>query len=348
MIEIPNPPVKQRKGKKHTVNPISHQISVLASATLAKCAFLCTVLAENSEHYHLAFRICLYALEIQRPPASTKPLEVKLANQEADLLGLLKRIPLGIQELHVIRERAEHLRDGTLRSRGEALLPIMLASFIFEALVMPSVSGKENRQKAMNQAYRLPNDENLGFEAAVAALGLKANVSEAEHPLLCEGTRRQRGDLALTLLSYYKDEPPRIAKIMEKLLDRDIHTLIKTPLLPSYYSNNPPVRTPASQARRDEHELAAQYANEYYQNEYSGVGNSGSAGSRPHSSTSAELDIGLNALQISQNYASGNPGMQSGQPVGPTITNTSTRIKDSRYKGRLLVSPMFAFEIILH
>lgn len=190
MIEIPAP-VKQRKGKKHIVNPISHQLSVLASATLAKCAFLCTVLAENSEHYHLAFRICLYALEMQRPPASTKPLEVKLANQEADLLALLKRIPLGMDELRVIRERAEQLKEGTLRSRGEALLPIMLASFIFDALVMPSISGKETRIKVMNMSYRLPTDENLGFEAAVAALGLKANVSEAEHPLLCEGTRRQ-------------------------------------------------------------------------------------------------------------------------------------------------------------
>jgi hypothetical protein len=41
---------------------------------------------------------------------------------------------------------------------------------------------------------KLPSDadENLGFDAAVAALGLKANVSEADHPLLCEGTRRQR------------------------------------------------------------------------------------------------------------------------------------------------------------
>lgn len=328
MIEIP-PPVKQRKGKKQIVNPISHQVSVLASATLAKCAFLCTVLAENSEHYHLAFRICLYALEMQRPPASTKPLEVKLANQEADLLILLKRIPLGMQELRVIRERAEQLRDGTLRSRGEALLPIMLASFIFDALVMPSVSGRETRIKVMNMSYRLPTDENLGFEAAVAALGLKANVSEAEHPLLCEGTRRQRGDLALTLLYYYKDEPHRIAKIMEKLLDRDIHTLIKTPLLPSYYSSNPPVRTPQTHARRDEHEIAAQYPNEYYQNEY--MGNSGSAGSRPHSSTSAELDIGMNALAISQNYTS-NP--MPGQPIGPTITNTNARIKDSRFKGK--------------
>lgn len=99
MIELP-PPMK-RKGKKSNVNPISHQLSVLASGTLAKCAFLCIVLAENSEHYHLGFRICLFGLEMPRPPASTKPLEVKLANQENDLLALLKRIPLGQPELQV-------------------------------------------------------------------------------------------------------------------------------------------------------------------------------------------------------------------------------------------------------
>lgn len=98
MIEIPPPP--KRKGKKH-INPISHQVSVLASATLSKSAFLCTVLADNSEHYHIAFRVCLFGLEMPRPPASTKPLEVKLANQESDLLALLKKIPLGAMELKV-------------------------------------------------------------------------------------------------------------------------------------------------------------------------------------------------------------------------------------------------------
>ncbi|GIX73369.1 zinc finger SWIM domain-containing protein 8, partial [Caerostris extrusa] len=108
-----------------------------------------------------------------RPPASTKALEVKLANQEQDLVLLLKRLPLLDKEMSIIRERAEQLRDGKLVSRGEALLPLMLASFIFDALTLSS-------------------DELLGFEAAVAALGLKANVSEAEHPLLCEGTRRQK------------------------------------------------------------------------------------------------------------------------------------------------------------
>lgn len=97
MIEIPPPP--KRKGKKH-INPISHQVSVLASGTLAKCAFLCSVL-DNPENYHIAFRVCLFGLEMPRPPASTKPLEVKLANQESDLLALLKKIPMGVKELKV-------------------------------------------------------------------------------------------------------------------------------------------------------------------------------------------------------------------------------------------------------
>lgn len=319
MIELPPPP--KRKGKRTNINPISHQLTVLASATLAKCAFLCTVLAENSEHYHLSFKICLFGLEMPRPPASTKPLEVKLANQEADLLALLKRIPLNTQELKAIRDRAESLRDGTIKPRGEALLPIMLASFIFDALVSPVVAG--TRSKICTG--RFPTDENLGFEAAVAALGLKANVSEAEHPLLCEGTRRQRGDLALTLLYYYKDDSRKIAKIMEKLLDREIHILIKSPLHHAYYSNNPPIRT-ANMNRRDEHEMIVQYHNDPMQSDFS-------CNSRPHSSTSAELESNMNTMSLSsQNNTP--TASTSGQQLPQQGAVTSTRSKD-RFKGKL-------------
>lgn len=185
MVEIP--PVPKRKGKKLQLNPASHQLSCLASATLAKCAFLCTVLAENSEYHHLAFRVGMFGLEMARPPASTKPLEVKLSNQETDLVSLLKKIPLGLAEFMILREKAQQLRDGILKTRGEALLPIMLASFVFDALVLPNIVERATRSKMMNMSYRAHSDEILAFEAAVAALGLKANVSEADHPLLCEG-----------------------------------------------------------------------------------------------------------------------------------------------------------------
>lgn len=48
----------------------------MATNTLSKAAFLLTVLSERLEYHNLAFRIGMFALELQRPPASTKALEV--------------------------------------------------------------------------------------------------------------------------------------------------------------------------------------------------------------------------------------------------------------------------------
>lgn len=42
--------------------------------------------------------------------------------------------------------------------------------------------------------------------------GMKTTVSEAEHPLLCEGTRREKGDLALALMITYKDDQSKLKK----------------------------------------------------------------------------------------------------------------------------------------
>ena len=47
-----------------------------AGSTLAKVSFLCTVLLEDPETRHLAFRIGLYGMEMTRPPAASKSLEV--------------------------------------------------------------------------------------------------------------------------------------------------------------------------------------------------------------------------------------------------------------------------------
>lgn len=50
--------------------------------------------------------------------------------------------------------------------------------------------------------------------------------------------------MAITLLVHYKSEPAKVARIMNKLLDRDVHQLIKTPILPKYYtSNNRPTKS---------------------------------------------------------------------------------------------------------
>ncbi|CAG4916207.1 unnamed protein product [Colias eurytheme] len=310
----------RRARRRHTPSPrlcaASHRMSCLASATLAKCAFLCTVLAEFSEQHELAFRVGLFALEMARPPASTKALEVKLNNQESELVSLLKKLPTGAEQLALAREKAEQLRDGLLRSRGPALLPISLASFLFEVLVL---SASENKHPA-----RLMTDEVLGFEAAVAALGLKANVSEAEHPLLCEGTRRQRGDLALTLLSFYKDDPVKLARIMNKLLDRDIHQLTKGPMVSMYYSSNPRFSS------RTEHHYHHQPLNVPVAGpvcslsgdiERLSIGeSSGSPPTGPHSVHSAHSAHSTHSAHSSHQHASSHSSLP--------------RLKDTRYKGK--------------
>ena len=116
-------------NNKKSVKAASHHITHTASTTLGHCAFLCQVLTENPAHHHLAFQVGLFGLELARPPASTKPMEVRLAHQEAELVLMLKKIPLQAEEMSVIRDRAMQLRDGTLRSRGEALLPLMMAAY---------------------------------------------------------------------------------------------------------------------------------------------------------------------------------------------------------------------------
>uniref|UniRef100_A0A1B6CIJ5 SWIM-type domain-containing protein n=2 Tax=Clastoptera arizonana TaxID=38151 RepID=A0A1B6CIJ5_9HEMI len=328
MIELP--PV-QSKGKRKKVNPASHQLSVIASNTLAKCAFLCTVLAENPEYFHLAFKVGLFGLEMARPPASTKPLEVKLANQESDLVVLLKRIPLGEQELTMIRERAHQLKNNSLKSRGEALLPINLAGFILDSLLMSAV-GRDSRSQVISPSLILATDETLGFEAAVAALGLKANVSEADHPLLCEGTRRQRGDLAITLLVLYKDDPCKLAHIMDKLLDREIHQLIKNPVPSSYYSSNPPINVQFGNRTIVRNDLEPTGISTIPQSDVvmdlSMISNNGS---RPHSCTSAEYEQGI-GLPInspsSTSVGTNNVLITSSTPTRPK--ETTSRFKHKR------------------
>lgn len=64
----------QLSGKKKKAQ---NNISSFASTTLAKAAFLCSVLLEDSECHHLAFKVGMFGLEMPRPPASSKALEVK-------------------------------------------------------------------------------------------------------------------------------------------------------------------------------------------------------------------------------------------------------------------------------
>lgn len=52
------------------------------------------------------------------------------------MVALLKKIPLGLVEMTAIRDRAEQLRDGNFCDY-RPVLPLMLASFIFDVLCTP-------------------------------------------------------------------------------------------------------------------------------------------------------------------------------------------------------------------
>uniref|UniRef100_A0A6Q2ZAP2 SWIM-type domain-containing protein n=1 Tax=Esox lucius TaxID=8010 RepID=A0A6Q2ZAP2_ESOLU len=257
----------QTKGKKSKVST-SRQTQV-ATNTLVKTSFLLTVLSERLELHNLAFNTGMFSLELQRPPASTKALEVKLAYQESEVVALLKKIPLGLVEMTSIRDRAEQLRDGNFCDY-RPVLPLMLASFIFDVLCTPGeshnhapppppfclvctvVSPTGSRPPSRNRNNEMPGDEELGFEAAVAALGMKTTVSEAEHPLLCEGTRREKGDLALALMITYKDDQSKLKNILDKLLDRESQTH-KPQTLSSFYSSKPAVSSQRSPSKHSAH-----------------------------------------------------------------------------------------------
>ena len=60
-------------------------------------------------------------------------------------------------------------------------------------------------------------------------------------------------DLPPILLIHYKDDPDKLAKIMEKLLDREIHPLYKAPLLSSFYINPTPMGHSCTHGNRQHH-----------------------------------------------------------------------------------------------
>uniref|UniRef100_A0A8C6KRZ0 Zinc finger SWIM-type containing 8 n=1 Tax=Nothobranchius furzeri TaxID=105023 RepID=A0A8C6KRZ0_NOTFU len=205
----------------------------------AKVLFHLSAFVWNRRNYfqNVKYLPCKWACETQWKLSFFFLFRVKLAYQESEVVALLKKIPLGLVEMSTIRERAEQLRDGNLCDY-RPVLPLMLASFIFDVLCTPVVSPTGSRPPSRNRNNEMPGDEELGFEAAVAALGMKTTVSEAEHPLLCEGTRRVKGDLALALMITYKDDQSKLKKILDKLLDRESQTH-KPQTLSSFYSSKP-------------------------------------------------------------------------------------------------------------
>ena len=183
--------------------------------------FLVSVLIENSTHSEVAFQLGLFSLALRRPPSATKAAEVKLFHIQNCIVERIKKVNYLESDflLSEIRKHASRIiaadEDGWIgqHPRDGHILPLILAKFVFEAL-----DAVEDNQP----------DRELGFWAATVSLGFKLCTSENEHPLLCEGVRRQKGELALKLLVRFKDDPSTLGTILEKLLDKTLSPNLKS------------------------------------------------------------------------------------------------------------------------
>nr|CAB3268068.1 zinc finger SWIM domain-containing protein 8 [Phallusia mammillata] len=213
-----------------------------ACKSLERALFLCTVLSEHPRHHILAFRVGLHGLELKRLSASSKALEVKLFYQQGELAALMKRIPLGPREVSRLREKAHALASVDASQEFQHVLPLMLTTFVFDAFCQPPPPGGRNSASRRDVSSA---DQDSGFAAAVNALGFKVNVSEAEHPLLCEGTRKQKGELAMQMLILYKDQHHKLRMILQNFLDKSLASNLRASSAFPPCSTTP-VRRPAS------------------------------------------------------------------------------------------------------
>ncbi|KAM3726124.1 Zinc finger SWIM domain-containing protein [Dirofilaria immitis] len=208
--------------------------SQLAESMYTRALFLVQTLMKEPKTHRLAFTLAISVLELPRSPAANKYLEVKLHYLETELVSLLRRIEIGTSELQIIRDRARKFVENAILLASVPqpyVLPISLGHYILDSLSFShnTCQGRRTTSGIVTKAgvQRRPCDEELAIKVALEALGMKLVVSEADYPMLCESTRLQRGDLALTMLLRYKDSNDKLALVLDKLLDPTMHRMYR-------------------------------------------------------------------------------------------------------------------------
>ncbi|VDK62505.1 unnamed protein product [Onchocerca ochengi] len=208
--------------------------SQLAENIYTRTLFLVQTLMKEPKTHRLAFTLAISVLELPRSPAANKFLEVKLYYLETELVSLLRRIEIGVSELQIIRDRARKFVENAILLASvpqPCVLPISLGHYILDSLSFShnTCHGRRTTSGIVTKTgvQRRPCDEELAIKVALEALGMKLVVSEADYPMLCESTRLQRGDLALTMLLRYKDSNDKLALVLDKLLDPTMHRMYR-------------------------------------------------------------------------------------------------------------------------
>ncbi|KAL1237088.1 Zinc finger SWIM domain-containing protein [Trichinella pseudospiralis] len=194
------------------IDPKAIEVTDMALDTFSRGLFLLEVFARDASLRELAFSLGMFLLELSRPCAVSKVLEVRLSALEAEVLSRMKQLPIGVSEMQAVRNKAEKLvRRVVTQPRCCDVLPVSLAVYIAHTLLL-------NAETAL---LRIDGDEPLGLAVAVVVLMMKSTASEVQHPLLFESLRRKRGDFLLSLLSHYKNNTDVLSIMLNALLENN-------------------------------------------------------------------------------------------------------------------------------
>ncbi|KRZ17819.1 Zinc finger SWIM domain-containing protein 8 [Trichinella zimbabwensis] len=194
------------------IDPKAIEVTDMALDTFSRGLFLLEVFARDASLRELAFSLGMFLLELSRPCAVSKVLEVRLSALEAEVLSRMKQLPIGVSEMQAVRSKAEKLvRRVVTQPRCCDVLPVSLAVYIAHTLLL-------NSETAL---LRIHGDEPLGLAMAVVVLMMKSTASEVQHPLLFESLRRKRGDFLLSLLSHYKTNTDVLSIMLNALLENN-------------------------------------------------------------------------------------------------------------------------------
>ncbi|KAL3101879.1 hypothetical protein niasHS_003288 [Heterodera schachtii] len=186
-----------------------------------------------------AFDLLLATLDNPRGAAATKLGEMEINHMEAELFTLLHRIELNSDGVEKVRSIArEHLNSVPKKaSPGTTGIPsFRLAHYVTNVLVAnhtntggTQMGGARNSQHLVppcqTDVLRTQADEDLGMDFALSMLKKDLFISEFDHPLLCESIRRQRKSVQMSLLLRNRDDPARVARVLETVLDPKMHKL---------------------------------------------------------------------------------------------------------------------------
>ncbi|XGW26677.1 hypothetical protein V3C99_007353 [Haemonchus contortus] len=223
-----NIPSSSRDGAVDSVESYFNRSQRFVDA-VEKALYLAHILSADTANHPGMFTFLLNVLQCPKYPMATKYLQVKLYYLEGEIVSLLQTVNIGARELDQLRDAATYMATAVT---SQIVPPIALAHFILDRLSYAynvcelDQNGQPSSRMLPNRlGARRPQDDDLALKAALDAVGARPLFSDDDYPLLSEAVRRQKGELAIALLTRHRDSTEKLGLILDRLLDPSIHKM---------------------------------------------------------------------------------------------------------------------------